>query len=72
MFDCGDGTVRQLLKSRMKPKDLKAIFITHLHGDHIYGLPALGMTMQSLFPAGEECPIYSTQGLLDIFRGAFS
>lgn len=44
MFDCGDGTLRQLLNSQIgRPNRIGSIFITHLHCDHYYGLPAIGL-----------------------------
>jgi ribonuclease Z len=41
LIDCGEGTQHQLLRTRLSVNDLKALFITHIHGDHCYGLPGL-------------------------------
>ena len=38
LIDCGEGTQKQLRKFGINPLKLKAIFISHLHGDHVYGL----------------------------------
>lgn len=52
MFDCGEGTQRQVLETTIKPRKVKNIFITHLHGDHIFGLP--GFLSSRAFQANEE------------------
>ena len=41
LVDCAEGTQYRLLRTRLSPMGLRAIFITHLHGDHCYGLPGL-------------------------------
>ncbi len=41
LVDCGEGTQHQLLHSDLSMNHLQAIFITHVHGDHCYGLPGL-------------------------------
>jgi len=41
LIDCGEGTQHRLLHTRYSAAKLRAIFITHIHGDHCYGLPGL-------------------------------
>lgn len=41
LIDCGEGTQHQLLHTALSLNSLAAIFITHVHGDHCYGLPGL-------------------------------
>lgn len=41
LVDCGEGTQQQILRSPFSVHDLRAIFITHVHGDHCFGLPGL-------------------------------
>lgn len=41
LVDCGEATQHQLLRTRLSPQRLRAVLITHVHGDHCYGLPGL-------------------------------
>lgn len=45
LVDCGEGTQQQLLRTRLSLHDLACICITHVHGDHCYGLPGLLASM---------------------------
>jgi len=65
MVDCGEGTQHQLLKTPMKLNRLNKLFITHLHGDHVFGLPGLLSSRSSL--GGTEClDIYGPPGLREL------
>jgi ribonuclease Z len=41
LFDCGEGTQHQFLRSEFKSSQIRRIFVTHMHGDHIFGLMGL-------------------------------
>lgn len=55
MVDCGEGTQTQLRRSRIKFTRLSAVFITHLHGDHCFGLMGLLSTFGML---GRTAPLH--------------
>lgn len=62
LFDAGEGTQIQMLQSTIRPRKIDKIFITHLHGDHIYGLP--GLLSSRSFQGGEdELTIYGPKGI---------
>ena len=65
LIDCGEGTQVQLRKYGIKFSKIKHIFISHLHGDHIYGLVGLISTF-SLLNRESELHIYAPKGLKEI------
>lgn len=62
LIDCGEGTQVQLRKAKVSFVQIKHIFISHLHGDHFYGLPGLVSSFRLL---GREAPlhIYGPKGI---------
>jgi len=65
LFDCGEGTQRQLLRSTVGLVELQQIFITHFHADHVLGLPGMFKTFAL---RGRELPleVYGPRGLVDL------
>jgi ribonuclease Z len=66
LFDCAEGTQRQLLRSTVGLVELREIFLTHYHADHYLGLPGM---LKTFALRGRELPItiYGPPGLRDLF-----
>lgn len=62
LIDCGEGTQMQLRKYRVKFSRIRHIFISHLHGDHFFGLPGLISTFL-LLGREAELHIYGPKGI---------
>lgn len=62
LMDCGEGSQRQLMISPFSFMKIRAVLITHLHGDHVFGLPGLLQTM-SLSGRTEPLTVYGPKGL---------
>ncbi len=67
LFDCGEGTQRQLMYSSLSFMDVKKIFVTHLHGDHFLGLPGLLMSM-NMNDREDPVEIYGPQHTSKVLR----
>ncbi len=68
LFDCGEGTQRQLQRSALGLPDLQEIFLTHFHADHFLGLP--GMLKTFALRGREETPltVYGPRGVRELFK----
>lgn len=62
LFDCGEATQHQILRSQIKLSKLEKIFITHMHGDHIFGLPGL-LSSRSFQGGDSDLTIYGPVGI---------
>ncbi|WP_405305816.1 ribonuclease Z [Methanobrevibacter sp.] len=71
LFDCGEGTQRQILFTNVSPMKISKIFITHFHGDHILGLPGLLQSM-SLNGRESKLTVYGPRGLNKIKDAIYS
>jgi ribonuclease Z len=65
LFDCAEGTQRQLLRSDVGLVDLEEIFLTHFHADHFLGLPGMLKTF-SLRARETPIAVYGPVGLIDL------
>ncbi|MDQ0231882.1 ribonuclease Z [Metabacillus malikii] len=63
LFDCGEATQHQILHTSIKPRKIEKIFITHLHGDHIYGLPGLISSRSFLGGSNDTVTVYGPKGV---------
>ena len=78
LFDCGEGSQRQLMLSPFSFMKISGIFITHMHGDHVLGLPGL---LQTMSMSGRKDPLIvcgpsgfakGLEGMLSICEGEIS
>ena len=66
LFDCGEGTQRQLVRSTGLV-ELEEVFITHFHADHVLGLPGMLKTF-ALRQRERELTVYGPAGLRGLFK----
>ena len=71
LIDCGEGTQMQLAKYKLRKSKISRIFISHLHGDHYFGLIGL-ITSMSLLNRTQELHIYGPGSLETIIRQQLS
>jgi ribonuclease Z len=65
LFDCAEGTQRQLLRSSVGLLELEEVFLTHFHADHVLGLPGM---LKTFSLRGRELPlvVYGPAGLVEL------
>ncbi|WP_204526120.1 ribonuclease BN [Citrobacter cronae] len=69
LFDCGEGTQHQMLATPFNPGKLDRIFISHLHGDHLFGLPGL-LCSRSMAGNVKPLTLYGPKGLREFTETA--
>ncbi len=69
LFDCGEGTQHQLQRSDIKSSQIRRIFITHMHGDHTFGLMGL-IASCGLAGSAQPIDIYGPEGLKGYLQSA--
>lgn len=67
LFDCGEGTQHQFLRSELKTSQIQKIFVTHMHGDHIFGLMGL-LASSGLSGMGQSIDLYGPPDLKAYLR----
>lgn len=71
LFDAGEATQHQILHTNIKPRRIEKIFITHLHGDHIYGLPGL-LSSRSFQGGDSQVTVYGPKGIREFIKVSLS
>jgi ribonuclease Z len=67
LFDCAEGTQRQLQRSTVGLPDIEEIFLTHFHGDHFLGLPGMLKTFALRGREDVGLTVYGPEGIRDLF-----
>ena len=78
LVDCGEGTSRQALKANIHPASIKGVFISHLHGDHCFGLPGLIELVSEAHEAAKSpndmrtLQVFGPPGIQQLVKGALA
>src|SRR2546423_11058997 len=71
LFDCGEGTQHQIMRSPLRLSQIERIFITHMHGDHVFGLPGLLASRSLQAGSLTKVTLYGPPGLQEYLRTTF-
>lgn len=70
LIDCGEGAQMRFQQYKLKKNKLKAIFISHMHGDHVFGLPGL-LSSMNLAGRKEKLVLFGPPGIKDYLHSIF-
>ncbi|WP_112323685.1 MBL fold metallo-hydrolase [Oceanibium sediminis] len=70
LFDCGEGATRQMMRANVNPAEVGTVFLTHLHLDHIIGLP-YHILMGWIFSRPDAPEVYGPKGTADFVKHSF-
>lgn len=71
LFDCGEGSQRQLMISSLSLMSVDVVLLSHHHGDHVTGIPGMLQTM-GLFSRGRGMRIMGPEGTVELLEGMMS
>ena len=71
LMDCGEGTQERMMAGGIKPFKISHILITHLHGDHVFGLPGL-LSSYTHLKRTEELTVYGPIGIKGLLESIFT
>lgn len=72
LFDCGEGTQHQFLRSDLRLSQLRRVFVTHMHGDHVFGLPGLLASLGLAGNSSAGVDLYGPDPLESFLKGALN
>ncbi len=71
LFDCGEGTQQQMMRSPLRLSQLQYVFISHLHGDHFFGLPGMLASRSLQYSAETPVTVFGPPGLQRFMQTTF-
>jgi len=69
LFDCGEGTQHRLMHTPLRLSRLETLFVTHLHGDHVFGIPGV-LSSRSSLGGTEPLKVYGPLGIREFIESA--